>query len=64
MIEVKCIMCPEDDNVLTEPGGLLFSPPESRWYGFSEEVFKTHLCANHYDWVIGMIGLKISGMIE
>lgn len=50
-IEIRCISCYE---VLTELGGLLFSPPNDFAFGESY-VTKHHLCINCYkktiDWL-------------
>ena len=44
-MQVKCNKC---DETLTEPGGLLFSPPVAL-YKNEDVVQKTHLCKSCYD---------------
>ena len=48
MISVKCEACGEE---LTEPGGILISPPITKKFGevLTEMHFKTHLCVKCYN---------------
>jgi hypothetical protein len=64
MIAVKCKVC---SKKLSEPGGLIFSPPgKSKWPGW-DEVSKTHICAQCFPILLDSIidlGIRLKKKLE